>query len=111
MDSIMNNERLQNGGGGGAASYSLEAGQSSDRVEVYWSLDPDTGAISLRGDLTNELYSEYRLVVRARDTAVFGLFSLATLRVAVQQVVNLPPNMAVAFSETNTSTQVLENSA
>ena len=58
-------ERLQHGGGGGAASYSLEAGQSSDRVEVYWSLAPDTGAISLRGDLTNELYFEYRLVDRA----------------------------------------------
>ena len=70
----------------GAASYSLEAGQSSDRAEVYWSLAPDTGAISLRGDLTNELYTEYRLVVRAQDTAVPGLFSLATLRVAVQQV-------------------------
>ena len=95
----------------GAASYSLEAGQSSDRAEVYWSLAPDTGAISLRGDLTNELYFEYRLVVRAQDTAVFGLFSLATLGVAVQQVVNLPPNMAVAFSERNTSTQVLENIA
>ena len=26
MDSTMNNERLQHGGGGGAASYSLEAG-------------------------------------------------------------------------------------
>ena len=74
------------GAGGEAASYSLEAGQSSDRAEMYWSLDPDTGAISLRGDLTNELYSEYRLVVRAQDTAVPGLFSLATLRVAVQQV-------------------------
>ena len=49
----------------GAASYSLEAGQSSDRAEVYWSLAPDTGAISLRGDLTNELYFEYRLVDRA----------------------------------------------
>ena len=47
------------------ASYSLEAGQSSDRAEVYWSLAPDTGAISLRGDLTNELYFEYRLVDRA----------------------------------------------
>ena len=65
MDSTMNNERLQHGGGGGAASYSLEAGQSSDRAEVYWSLAPDTGAISLRGDLTNELYFEYRLVGRA----------------------------------------------
>jgi len=49
----------------GAASYSLEPGQSSDRAEVYWSLAPDTGAISLRGDLTNELYFEYRLVDRA----------------------------------------------
>ena len=48
-----------------AASYSLEAGQSSDRAEVYWSLAPDTGAISLRGDLTNKLYFEYRLVDRA----------------------------------------------
>ena len=65
LDSTMNNERLQHGGGGGAASYSLEAGQSSDRAEVYWSLAPDTGAISLRGDLTNELYFEYRLVDRA----------------------------------------------
>ena len=65
MDSTINSERLQHCGGGGAASYSLEAGQSSDRVEVYWSLAPDTGAISLRGDLTNELYFEYRLVDRA----------------------------------------------
>ena len=48
-------------------SYRLEPGQSSESALTYFRVEPDSGDIILQGDLTNELYTEYRLAVTAYD--------------------------------------------
>ena len=70
---------------GEGVRYRLEPGQSSESALTYFRVEPESGDIVLQGDLTNELYTEYRLAVT----------TTVELRVMVQQVVTLPPNTGV----------------
>ena len=92
-----------------AVRYRLEPGQSSDSALDYFRVEPDTGDILLQGDLTNELYTEYRLAVTAYDLGSPSLETTVELRVVVLQVVTLPPNTGVGFQEVEHEIQVMEN--
>ena len=94
---------------GNQVRYQLDAEQSSERAETYFRVEQESGDIVLQGDLTNELYDEYRLAVRAYDLGEPSLESLVNLRVLVQQVVTLPPNTGLGFQELQHTVQVMEN--
>jgi len=94
---------------GNQVRYQLVEDQSSDRAAKYFRIDPDTGEIVLQGDLTNELYEEYRLMIRAYDQGEPSLDSTATVVVIVQQVVTVPPNSGVGFSDLEHLIEVMEN--
>ena len=80
---------------GEGVRYRLEPGQSSESALTYFRVEPESGDIVLQGDLTNELYTEYRLAVTAYDLGTPSLQTTVELRVVVQQVVTLPPNTGV----------------
>jgi len=111
---------------GNQVRYQLVKNDSSERSDMYFRVDPDTGDIVLQGDLTNELYDEYTLVIRAYDltnelydeyTLVIraydqgepSLDSTVAIVVLVQQVVTIPPNSGVGFSDLEHLIQVMEN--
>ena len=94
---------------GNQVRYQLDPAQSSERADTYFRVEQESGDIVLQGDLTNELYDEYRLAVRAYDLGEPSLESLVNLRVLVQQVVTLPPNTGVGFQEQQHAIQVMEN--
>ena len=77
---------------GEGVRYRLEPGQSSESALTYFRVEPESGDIVLQGDLTNELYTEYRLAVTAYDLGTPSLQTTVELRVVVEQVVTLPSN-------------------
>ena len=46
---------------GNVVRYELSEEGSSDKALQYFSINPETGAISVQNDLTQELYDEYRV--------------------------------------------------
>ena len=94
---------------GEGVRYRLDPEQSSESALTYFRVDPESGDILLQGDLTNELYTEYRLAVTAYDLGTPSLETTVDLRVVVQQVVTLPPNTGVGFQEVEHEIQVMEN--
>ena len=94
---------------GNQVRYQLDQEQSSDRAATYFKVDKESGDIVLKGDLTNELYDEYRLAVRAYDLGEPSLQTIVNIRVLVQQVVTLPPNTGIGFKELQHRIQVMEN--
>ena len=94
---------------GNQVRYQLVEDQSSPSAVTYFRVDPDTGDIVLQGDLTNELYDEYRLMIRAYDQGEPSLDSTVTVVVLVQQVVTVPPNALVGFSDLEHLIEVMEN--
>ena len=94
---------------GEGVRYRLEPGQSSESALTYFRVEPESGDIVLQGDLTNELYTEYKLAVTAYDLGTPSLQTTVELRVVVQQVVTLPPNTGVGFQEVEHQIQVMEN--
>jgi len=94
---------------GNLVRYQLVQDGSSDRADTYFRVDPDSGVIVLQGDLTNELYDEYRLMIRAYDQGEPSLDSTVTIVVLVQQVVTVPPNSGVGFSDLEHRIEVMEN--
>ena len=89
--------------------YQLVGEQSSDKAEMYFRVEPDSGDIVLQGDLTNELYDEYRLAVKAYDQGEPSLDVMATIVILVQQVVTVPPNSGVGFASLEHDISVMEN--
>jgi protocadherin-15 len=94
---------------GNQVHYQLVAAESSDKAEIYFRVEPDTGDIVLQGDLANELYDEYRLAVRAKDQGLPALETTVQILVTVQQVVTVPPNSGVGFSSLEHDITVMEN--
>ena len=94
---------------GNQVRYQLVGEQSSDKAEMYFRVEADTGDIVLQGDLTNELYDEYRLSVRAYDQGEPSLEVVATIVILVQQVVTVPPNSGVGFASLEHDISVMEN--
>jgi len=94
---------------GNQVRYQLVGDRSSDRADSYFRVDPDTGDIVLQDDLTNELYDEYTLLIRAYDQGEPSLDSTVTIVVLVQQVVTVPPNSGVGFSDLEHLIEVMEN--
>jgi len=94
---------------GNQVRYQLLGEQSSDKAEMYFRVEPDTGDIVLQGDLTNELYDEYRLVVRAYDQGQPTLDVITTILILVQQVVTVPPDSGVGFASLAHDIQVMED--
>ena len=89
--------------------YQLVGKLSSDKAEMYFRVEPDSGDIVLQGDLTNELYDEYRLAVKAYDQGEPSLDVMATIVILVQQVVTVPPNSGVGFASLEHDISVMEN--
>ena len=79
--------------------------ESSERAGEYFSVSPG-GEITLRGDLTMELYDEYTLTLLASDSGSPPLVTKARIRVRVLQVVTLAPNTGVGFEDSSTVIQV-----
>ena len=79
------------------------------RQRLYFRVETDSGQIVLQGDLTNELYDEYRLVVRAYDQGEPSLHVTTTVVISVQQVVTVPPNSGLGFASLEHDIKVLEN--
>ena len=50
---------------GNLVKYKVEA--RSNKAADYFGIDPNTGVITLLGDLTMEVYDEYKLEVLAHD--------------------------------------------
>ena len=69
---------------GEGVRYRLDPEQSSESALTYFRVEPESGDIVLQGDLTNELYTEYRLAVTAYDLGTPSLQTTVELRVVVQ---------------------------
>ena len=94
---------------GNQVRYQLVGEKSSDKAEMYFRVEPDSGEIILQGDLTNELYDEYRLAVRAYDQGEPSLQIITTIVITVQQVVTVAPNSGVGFASLEHDIKVMEN--
>ena len=90
-------------------TYQLDPELSSETAATYFRVEPESGDIVLQGDLTNELYTEYRLAITASDQGTPSLQTTVEVRVVVLQVVTLPPNTGVGFQEVEHEIQVMEN--
>ena len=89
--------------------YGLDGERSSERADKYFSVDTETGDIVLQGDLTNELFDEYRLAVKAYDLGEPSLETVTEIIVLVQQVATVAPNTKIGFTDLNHQLQVMEN--
>ena len=94
---------------GNMVRYQLVGNKSSDKAEMYFRVEPDSGDIVLQGDLTNELYDEYRLAVKAYDQGLPSLEVVTNIVITVQQVVTVPPNSGVGFANLEHDITVMEN--
>ena len=54
---------------GNVVKYEVNA--RSDKATEYFKIDPDSGVITLLGDLTMEVYEEYKLEVKAHDLGMY----------------------------------------
>ena len=98
---------------------------------AYFAINEDTGDISIRDDLTKEIFDEYKvkqftqfcqlrfliswicfqLDIQAYDLGTPPLSTVLTLVVRVRQVVTQPPDSGVGFVETAHFVQTKENMA
>ena len=54
---------------GNVVKYEVDA--RSDKATEYFKIDPESGVITLLGDLTMEVYEEYKLEVKAHDLGMY----------------------------------------
>ncbi|CAL8106487.1 unnamed protein product [Orchesella dallaii] len=75
----------------------------------YFDVNHDTGEVSIKDDLRKEMDTEYHIDVRAYDLGEPQLSSVATVKVNVDHVATVAPDVGVGFSETEYSVDVLES--
>ncbi|XP_059097736.1 cadherin-99C-like isoform X2 [Tigriopus californicus] len=96
---------------GNEVRYEITADGSSEKAVLYFGIDNERGDIRVRDDLTQELFDEYRLQIRAYDLGEPSLDSTIMVRVRVKQVITLSPEEGVGFIETSQFVEVPENLA
>lgn len=96
---------------GNQVRYEISADGSSEKGALYFGIDKERGDIRVRDDLTQELFDEYRLQIRAYDLGEPSLDSTIMVLVRVKQVITLSPEEGVGFIETNQFVEVPENLA
>ncbi|XP_021945639.1 cadherin-99C [Folsomia candida] len=76
----------------------------------YFDVNHETGAVSIKDDLRKEMDTEYLIDVRAYDLADPPLDSVVTVKVNVDHVATVAPDVGVGFSEIDYSVDVPESS-
>jgi len=94
---------------GNIVMFDLDVDSSSEAVDQYFRLDQSSGEIILLGDLSNEVYDQYKLTIRAFDQGTPSLSSSVDVMIRVEQVVTLPPNTGIGFKQLKHAIQALEN--
>lgn len=95
---------------GNMVEYQTVPEKSSDKALEYFAIDPQKGEVELLGDLTKEVYEEYKLGIKAVDLGTPQLETSVILMIRVQQVVTMPPELGVGFTELRHEVDVEENS-
>ena len=65
-------------------SYALDDEGSSDRAGRYFAVDESTGEISVKDDLTKELYDEYRVRDRIKNIHRTNKFEIKFLCTSIK---------------------------
>ena len=84
---------------GNIVKYKIIPEGSSDKAIEYFGINEDSGEVELLGDLTKEVYEEYRIEIMSYDLGTPQMESTVTLSLRIQQVVTMPPELGVGFTD------------